>query len=424
MTLRGDSRARIGRRELGYRLLLVGFSIALTAVVVELGLRIARDENRFLPYHANTHLLNYPSEEITPGISGVSHFTTNSYGLRGRDPADERIKILTIGGSTTACFELDDSETWPHLVMEYLNEDAGVPDFAWVGNSGIPGKNSDHHLMHARYLLPQLPPLDFVIVYAGLNDVGKWLYTRDFDPDRLADPDNWNDRLAESFRVSSYTPRSWPLYKRLELWKRASVIKDRILSMLAQREAHEAAEGGFVMDAEFRWMEEARARSRERQKQFVYQAKLQTLPASLSSYARNLRRIVELVREAGAESVLVAQAMAHVEKMTEEERSMLWMGAMSEGEAYVEPRQFASLIEIHNEEMRKVARETSAFFIDLPAIVGGDPGLYYDGHHMNERGARVVARAIADQLREKASGRAEHKGRPRSRSTAVSRVQP
>src|SRR5688572_21902752 len=174
------------------------------------------DSRPVFSYYPNSVAHLYPSEQITPGVSGVTRFSTNSYGTRGRQPTgQERLRILTVGGSTTACTVLDDQETWPAVLERLL--DPGGNNAVWVANSGVDGLLSHHHLMHAKYLLPTLPRIDYVIVYAGLNDMGLWLHRKEFDPDYLRDSDNWSNRVGEAFRWSAYTPADWPIYKRAAL---------------------------------------------------------------------------------------------------------------------------------------------------------------------------------------------------------------
>src|SRR5437762_9526948 len=49
------------------------------------------------------------------------------------------------------------------------------------------------------------------------------------DPHYLDDPVHWNHRLGEAFRVSNYTPEDFPWYKRLDLWRNASIAKSVVL---------------------------------------------------------------------------------------------------------------------------------------------------------------------------------------------------
>lgn len=379
--------ARIVRSSSALGVLLVA------ALLAEAALRAVR-EDRFFPYHRNSVRVFYPSEEITPGVRGVSHFSTNSLGTRGPELGSQRIRILTVGGSTTACTVLDDSETWPQLLMERLNADAGDPDFAWVTNSGVDGHNSEHHLMHVKYLLPRLPRIDYVIVYAGLNDVGMWLYVEDFDPHALENEEHWNDRVAEAFRLSNYTPEEWPWYKHLELYKRASVVKDRVLSSRARAAP---LQGAYVEDAELRWMQEAQRDREQRSKEFVHRAKMDTLPAALAGYDEALTRIAKLIREAGAKPIFVPQAIQHL-FLDDAERKRLWMGAMDGGERYVHEAQMLELLLEYNARMREVAERENVAFIDLPELLHGETQLFYDGVHFNEKGARVTAERLAEQL--------------------------
>jgi len=369
-------------------------SLVLSLAMVEGVLRALRPSQRFFPYHVNSVQVVYPSPEITPGVEGVSHFTTNSYGTRGPDLGQERVRLLTIGGSTTACTVLDDVETWPYLLMQDVDSDAKDPQLLWVTNSGIDGLNSQHHLMHAKYLLPVLPRIDFVLVYAGLNDVGTWLYKERFDPHDLDDPEHWNSRIGEAFRVSNYTPDSWPWYKRLELWKRASVIKDRYLSL---RETAQEKRGAIVEDAQLHWMQEEQQRRAELQKTFVHVAKRETLPAALDAYADNLKRIAELVKARGAVPVFVAQ-FAESKKGSDYENPRFWMGAMDGGKQYAKDSEIGAFVRMFNARMGEVAAANGAIFIDPPADLAGDSDLFYDGIHLNEKGAQVFARYLAGKL--------------------------
>jgi lysophospholipase L1-like esterase len=391
----GSTSRQISRfRRILFALVASGLSLLLALTLLEVGLRVTCDSDRFYPYHRNSVRVFYPSEEITPGVTGMSRFTTNSFGTRGPDPAGERIRILTIGGSSTACTVLDDAETWPALLMRFLNQKAGDDRFAWVTNSGTDGHNTHHHIMHARYLVPRIPDLDYVLVYAGLNDVGMWLYAEKFDPHFLDNPDNWNSRLGEAFRECNYTSADAPWYKRLEIWKQASILKSKYLSRRAQSLPKN---GAIVQDARFQWMEKERQRRREARKRHVPRAKMDSLPVALEAYGVALSRIIAFVREGGAEPVMIAQALQdHV--LTAEEHRRLWMGAMDGGKTYVERDQLVQLVKAYNERMRMICAKTNVLFIDLPSHLVGHRDLFFDGCHFNQKGAKVTARILADIL--------------------------
>ena len=305
-----------------FRLLALGISSSVVVVAAEVVLRLTREKDRFYPYHQNATKVSYPHPERTPGVSGPSYFTTNSFGCRGPELSGEQHRLLVVGGSTAACTALDDGEEWAHLVMSNVNEWARDETFLWVTNSGIDGKNSRHHLMHAKFLVPKIPELDHVLIYMGLNDVGAWIYHEHFDPDYLEKPKGWDEALAQSFRVSNHTSSALPWYKHLELWKRASVIKANWLS--ASHREQQAA-GAIVQDERLEWLEAAQQRRNEREHKLLPRAKVDTMPVALEAYARNIQRIIDLVREAGAEPIFMTQLiMWH--GLSEEDKSRLWMG--------------------------------------------------------------------------------------------------
>ena len=153
------------RRRVLFATASLGLGLGGALAIAEIALRLAADASEFLPYHRNSTRNFYPTDEITPGITGTSKFTSNSFGARGPELKGERIRILTIGGSTTACTVLDDTESWPQLLMDHLNADAGDDKFCWVTNSGVDGHNSDHHLLHVKHFLPSLPSIDYVLIY-------------------------------------------------------------------------------------------------------------------------------------------------------------------------------------------------------------------------------------------------------------------
>jgi hypothetical protein len=64
----------------------------------------------------------WPSESV-PGVYGVSKFTSNNVRIRGSSPFPKEqdvYKIITVGGSTTAVHQLDDTETWTKILMNEL----------------------------------------------------------------------------------------------------------------------------------------------------------------------------------------------------------------------------------------------------------------------------------------------------------------
>lgn len=379
-------------RRWAFGLFALGATGLIAIVALEFGLRLARPHDRFFPYHVNAKHVFYPTPEVTPGVEGVSYFTTNSFGTRGPEPDDSKFRMLVIGGSTAACTALNDDEAWPYLLGQLINKHYAPQKALWVTNSGIDGMNTRNHIMHAKYLVPKIPELDFVLVYCGLNDVGLWLYQTEFDPQFLDDPDNWAHTIGRSFRVSDYVDADAPWFKRLELWKRASIIK---AGFETARIARQQQEGVIVEDDRFEWLQQAAQRRTDLQKTFVAQAKMDTLDVALATYQGNLRQIISLCRDAGTEPILMAQFIQWL-ALDPEERRRLWMGAMDGGATYIREEQMTELVNRFNLAMKETADAEGVLYVDLPALLGDAKGLCYDGSHFNELGARRVAESLAD----------------------------
>ena len=378
--------------------LALGVALSVSAgvglVLLEVVLRMTRAPSRFYPYHPSTSKVFYPNEELTPGVSGVSYFTVNRFGCRGPELGGEAVRILVLGGSTAADTLLDDGEAWPQRLMDALNRRAGRPDFAWVTNAAIDGLNSRHHLMHAQHLLPELPRLDWVLVYAGLNDMGLWLYDRDYHPDALERAEVRDATIGKAFRLSNYARPDEPAFKGLELYKGLARLK---AALETRRVAAMKSGGAHLEDERLAWLASAQQRRQEIATTLVPAAKEESLPLALGEYERNLGAIARHIRAAGAEPVFVAQAIAWRD-LSEEEKRRLWMGAMDGGAAYANEEQVQGFVERFNETMRSVAAAEGATFVDLSALLAGAGQLYYDGCHFNEEGARVVGERLAEAL--------------------------
>src|SRR5436305_1824700 len=110
--------ARAGTRAAGGLFLA---SLTLSLGVLELFLRLISPPSLFSPLvPLRPH--NRVELEVTglPGVSLRGLNTTNRWGMRGDEPPTDwqnHYTIVTIGGSTTQCFFLDDHKTWPYLLQ-------------------------------------------------------------------------------------------------------------------------------------------------------------------------------------------------------------------------------------------------------------------------------------------------------------------
>jgi lysophospholipase L1-like esterase len=293
------------------------------------------------------------------------------------------------------CF--DDSETWPFLLMKNLNEAVDGEAAVWVTNSGLNGLHSEHHVMHAKYLLPTLPRIDYMIVYAGTNDVGYWLRHDDLDPHYLDSPPKWNGRVGESFCESSFVSPTEDWFRHFELWKLGTKAKAR-LATWRTLEGSTKENGAIVRDTRVRWLERKQLKRKNRRKVKIPAAKRATLPAALDSYAANLRSIIDIARQQGTEPIFMSQAVLG-RALSPDERKRLWMGAVDGGKAYVFHTERLDILEQYNDRMRNVAEAHGVLFLDLPSHLNTLKKAFYDDCHLNEYGCRETARFVAQRIR-------------------------
>lgn len=382
-------------RQLIIRLATLSLSTVLALGVLEAGLRLTRDSNRFYPYRKNSVKASYPTEEITRGVSGIAYFTTNSFGCRGPELANQKNRMLVMGGSTTACTALDDNEAWPQLVMDRVNEHFGQDDFLWVTNSAIDGTSTRTHIVHAKFLAPTIPGLNHVLVYCGFNDMAGWLIQdKNYNHHFPLTDENIAIEIPRSFAISCYDAPGTPWYRRLELWKRMSQLKAYYKS---RRTAEARAQGKIIEDDRLQWLAQEREKRAHETKRSVDLGKMATLDDALSAYAENVSTIIGLVRDAGSTPILMAQAI-QFDELSEQEKKDLWMGAMDGGKTYIEMSQLQELLRKYNDRMETIAKAHGVLFIPLPKLLEGNRDLYYDSIHFHEAGARAVGRVVADYL--------------------------
>ena len=102
-----------------------------------------------------------------------THTQTNDHGFRNRrdviDPKPEgAIRVITYGGSTTFCYNLDDDEAWPARLEQALRANTGNESHQ-VLNAGAIMWSIGHAYARAQKDIPALKP-DYVVIYSGINE--------------------------------------------------------------------------------------------------------------------------------------------------------------------------------------------------------------------------------------------------------------
>lgn len=368
---------------ISYRLVSVLFGLLSMFLLGEIILRfILPSQDRFYVWPPHFESTLHPNSEILAGITGEALFRINSSGIRGDEFNDKQeYRILAVGGSTTECLSLDETEVWTHLVQERLFEAKGKP--VWVGNIGRSGRNTRHHILQLKYLLPQLPKIDAVIVLAGVNDLHIRISDFKYDPQTTAKPTFEEEYMRGAFALS---PPDLPSYhfKRLGWWRIAKNLKAAYLTDTSGQPIQDST--GETLD---QWR-----RYRQNAEEIV--DAMPDLTTALGEYRKNLAAIAGIAKRRSVRPILVTQPTIWREDLGQKEQNLLWMGGvgafqMGKGHTYYSVSALDRIMREYNNATLDVCRDQRIDCIDLAAALPKDTTVFYDDVHFNESGARQVA---------------------------------
>ena len=372
---------------------LVTVSVVFMLIVAEVALRMTSPSG-YLIWKPNFSTTFYPEPGVMPGITGESRLRTSSIGLRADElTTAHAYRILTLGGSTTECLFLDQSETWPQLVQDALNSNPKAP-WTWVGNGGLSGRNSRHHVMAVRHLQLGDMKLDAIVVLAGANDLSIQLSQGDaFDPKALQRPDQQRSLIEETFTGMRRSNPHEPWLKQMMLWQLARTLKAKVIGKPNTGLVQDQAGDIYV-----KWR-------KHRQEATDIRPLLPDLSAGLDEYTRNLKEMAALARARSTRLILLTQPTLWGPGLSRELESLLWMGGIGEfqahaGQPYYAAEALAKGVEQYNDAVLAVCRSEGLECIDLTHLER-DVSTYYDDFHFNENGARKVARIVSTYLQSK-----------------------
>jgi lysophospholipase L1-like esterase len=370
------------------KILLFCFSVVFALLLGETALQFALDSihNNGYYFMPPRHKAVFkPQPNIMPGISGDSYFYTNSNGVRGDEfTPQDTYRIMAIGGSTTECSYLDQPETWTNLLQETLNRNTRNQK-VWVGNAGLSGTTTRHHLVAMQYLPLREMKINAVILLIGINDLSVRLSRdKDYDPNYLEKPEVKKELLYRTFSGTYNLYPEDPFYKRTALWQMLRQAK-QMRSM-----EHIEDEGGRIY---ITWREHRRGASEMRDS-------LPDLSSALEEYAKNINMIIDLAREKSVRLILMTQPTMWRAGLPQDLDALLWLGGIGDfqkesGKPYYSVAALEKAMKAYNDTLLRVCRERSLECLDLASLLEKDTTVFYDDAHFNESGARKVAEALS-----------------------------
>jgi len=367
------------------KIVLAILGLCFGLFVTEIALRII-SPSKFYVWPPNLKRIFKPSPEITPGISGESRFYINSEGIRGDEFSDiHNYRILTVGGSTTECLYLDQTEAWPYILQQKLNN--LKTRAVWVGNIGKSGLSTRSNIFHMKYMLPQYPKINCVIVLVGFNDFMGNLGEVKNNFSNITDKETYNEieEMRWAFYRIPFNKRPFS-YKSTVIWFLARRLKD----IIEQREKIQDPLGNIYQKLR-----------KKRQDALEILETLPDLQPALQEYARNINIIIDLAQNNLVRLIFLTQPSIWREDLSLEEKNLLWWGDAGDGK-YYSAGALNEGMDKFNAKIIEICRLRGIEYIDLAHSLAKDTSVFYDDAHFNENGSRLVAEAVFKYLSSRA----------------------
>ena len=355
----------------GKNLLVLLISLTLVLGICEIVLRVYNPLG--FRIKGNKIILPINKKEIIHHEHGLGKLDKvvvqqrNSLGFRGPEPPADfarGLTVVTVGGSTTECFDLADDKTWPYMLGVDLQRHFQP---LWLNNAGLSGNSTfGHYILMQDYLVKLQPKVAIFLV--GINDVGL-RSERDFD-ERLHEV---NFRSLERFLASAavhselataalnlyrfYFPKSTMInnqrdpqeidLKKLPDFK---VSPEKLAAMIKDHRAH-----------------------------------------YLGPYKKRLERLIAICREHNIMPVLLTQPVLYGDIVDETTGVALGHKFVAKD---MDGATAWDILELYNNVTREVGREQGVPVIDLAREMPKDSRYYFDLMHYTNAGAAKVADII------------------------------
>lgn len=303
------------------------------------------------------------------GGSANAAYRRDRFGLRGRYDRPSNIDILTIGGSTTDQFYLDEGETYQDRLAEcFAAEGRRVS----VVNAGADGQTTVGHLRAMDEWFPLIPNFRprFILAYIGLNDSELNAVDRSaFDR---------GDRIGSAGMVPYIKRRSAIYLLYTTIWGAKIAREARLGHGQARVIGQDPATGQSL------WRPvDATSVPRDDSGQQAQR---------LAAYAERVVELIRRIRGFGAEAILVTQSRADYRVRDGQVFGRLQADRRIDTGSYAKMATF-------NRTTLEVCRAAKAICVDLGAELWFDDLDYYDTVHATPSGAAKIGAYLHEQLK-------------------------
>ena len=365
-----------GLRNVGKNLLVLLISFILVLGLCELILRVYNPLG--FRIKGDKIILPINKKEIIHHEHGLGKLDKvvvqqrNSLGFRGPEPPADfarDLTIVTVGGSTTECFDLAEDKTWPHDLGVKLQQNFKP---LWLNNAGLSGNSTfGHYILMQDYLVKLKPKV--VIFLVGINDLGI-RGEREFDQ-RIH---GFNARSLERFLASAavhseLASAALNLYRfyfpKSVIMNNQNKPQEIDFKKLPHLDVSAAAKAAIIKEHRERY---------------------------LRPYETRLEKLITICREHSIMPVLLTQPVLYGAGV--DEASGVDLGHRFVGDD-LDGATAWQVLELYNGVTREVGRERGVLVIDLAREMPKNSTYFFDLMHYTNVGAARMADIIASHLR-------------------------
>ena len=278
------------------------------------------------------------------------------------------LTVVFLGGSTTACYYVDEKVRFPYLAGRLLEQDTKLKVNSF--NSGVGGNFSLHSL---DILLNKVFPMhpNIVVMMHNVNDLTVLMFahsywSQDFKGGNTAPIVVLKKRYIDLRLIEEYLiPHVYNGLKTLER---------KIRRTLKPKQARK---------------QEDELRDFRGKKLVIDQAKL------LQQFTMSLQLFINMCKARNITPVLMTMANRLKEKP---DPLIDRLTAGLERDQGITYKEYKTIFDLFNEAIRQTAAKNGVTLIDLAKVVPQKREYMYDIVHFNDKGSKFAARVIADGL--------------------------
>jgi len=282
----------------------------------------------------------------------------NALGYRGNpfqaNKPKNIIRIMIYGGSSVYDLGAKLNQDWPSQVQTLLRK-KGLPNVEVI-NAGIPG-HASFDCLGRLYAEGHLFSPDFVVLYAGWNDLK-----------------TWEDNKSILRKIKPYQPEKDPLYTYQN-------FLDRFLCNASQ----------LYVRLRYRWILWKYNAGLEGKK---IRAKSHSIdPAGPRQFRLTAKTFIDLANNIGAVPVLMTEAHLIEPNNTDAEKKIIQYDFQS-----LTPEKLLQATLEAEDILKQTAQNKNAVLIDASATMSGQTGYFQDHIHLSAEGSKKIAVITADAL--------------------------